>query len=107
MPIETVTQEHRPAGITAAAPCCARAASVLPDYRISVTRNDDTNGVVDMSLLIASDLAGIFGALKDEKLFNQACIELGALTWPDGAGLNPEWVHEEIGNNKMWSMINA
>jgi Protein of unknown function (DUF2442). len=81
-----------------------RAVSALPGYCLSVTCNDGTSGVVDMSRLIASERAGIFAALKDEKIFNQVCIELGALTWPNGADLDPEWVHEELGENKTWSV---
>ena len=104
MPIETIAEEHRPAGITAAAPWRVRAVSALTGYRLSVTCNDGTNGVVDMSHVIAGERAGIYAALKDEKLFNQVRIELGALTWPNGADLDPEWVHEGLGGNKTWSV---
>ncbi|GAB5604986.1 DUF2442 domain-containing protein [Sideroxyarcus sp. TK5] len=104
MPIETVTQEHSAAGVTPAAPWRVRAVNVLPGYRLSVTCNDGTSGVVDMSHLVASEKAGIYAALKDEKLFNQVNVELGALTWPNGADLDPEWVHEEIEKNKSWSV---
>ena len=104
MPIETVTQEHRAAGVIAAAPWRVRAVNVQPGYRLSVTCNDGTSGLVDMSGLVASEKAGIYAALKDEKLFNQVSLELGVLTWPNGADLDPEWVHEEIGKNKSWSV---
>ena len=104
MPIETIAQEHRPAGVTAAAPWRVRAVSALPDYRLAVTCNDGTSGVVDMSRLVASEQAGVYAVLKDEKIFNQVGIELGVLTWPNGADLDPEWVHEEIGKNKTWSV---
>lgn len=104
MPIETVTQEHRPTGVTAAAPWRVRAVSALPGYRLSVTCNDGTSGIVDMSALVNSADAGIFVALKDEQLFQQVSVELGALTWPNGADLDPLWVHEEIGRNKTWSV---
>jgi len=102
MPTETITQEHCTAGITAAAPWRVRTVSVLTDYCLSVTCNDGATGIVDMSRLISSEQAGIFAALKDEILFNQVRIELGALIWPNGADLDPEWMHEEIGKNKIW-----
>ncbi len=102
MPIETVAQEHSAAGVIPAAPWRIRSASVLPGYRLSVTCNDGTSGVIDMSRFIASEKAGIFAALKDEKLFTQVRIELGALAWPNGADLDPAWVHEEIAKNKTW-----
>ncbi|MEK7450105.1 MAG: diguanylate cyclase [Planctomycetota bacterium] len=41
-------------------------------------------------------------SIKDKKLFHQVCIELGALTWSNGADIDPVWLHEEIGKNKMW-----
>jgi uncharacterized protein DUF2442 len=99
---ETITQENRPVGIKAAAPWRVHAVSVLPDYRLSVTCNDGTVGVVDMSRLIVSEQAGIYAALKDERIFNQVYVDLGAITWPNGVDIDPEWMHEEIGKNKMW-----
>lgn len=104
MPIETVTQKHRPAGAIAAAPWHVRAVSVQPDYRLSITCNDGTSGIVDMSEPVNTAAAGIFAALKDAQLFQQVNIEIGALTWPNGSDLDPLWVHEEIGENKTWSV---
>ena len=57
-----------------------------------------------MSALVTSADAGIFAALKDDQLFQQASIELGAITWPNDADLDPVWVHEEISKNKTWSV---
>ena len=102
MSTETATQEHRTAGVTATAPWRVRSVNVLPSYCLSVTCNDGTAGIVDMSRLISSEQAGIFAALQDEQLFNQVRIELGAFTWPNGADLDPEWMHQEIGKNKIW-----
>lgn len=104
MPIETATEEHRSARVTGAAPWRVRAANVLPDYKLSVTCNDGTSGIVDMSALVNSADAGIFAALKDAQLFQQVKIELGAITWPNGADLDPVWVHEEVSKNKTWSV---
>ncbi len=104
MPIETVTQEHRPAGVIAAASWRVRAVAVQPGYRLSITCNDGTSGIVDMSRLVASEKAGVYAVLKDVSVFNQVSIELGVLTWSNGADLDPEWVHEEIGKNKTWSV---
>jgi len=78
---------------------------MLPNYCLSVTCNDGTTGTVDMSQLISSEQAGIFAALNDEQLFNQVRIELGALTWPNGADLDPVWLHEEIGKNGTWYVL--
>lgn len=86
----------------AVAPWRIRSVTVLPNFCLSVTCNDGTTGTVDMSWLISGEKAGIFAALNDEQLFNQVRIELGALIWPNGADLDPEWLHEEIGKNKIW-----
>jgi len=104
MPIETATQEHHPVGVIAAAPWRIRTVGVLPGYRLSITCNDGTSGIVDMSGLVTSEQAGIFAALKDEQVFNQAFLELGVVTWPNGADFDPEWLHDEVGENKAWSV---
>jgi hypothetical protein len=80
------------------------ALNVLPAYRLSITCNDGTSGIIDMSALVNSSDAGIYSALKDIHLFEGVQIELGALTWPNGADLDPMWAHEEIQKNKMWSV---
>ena|SRR3990172_2243592 len=101
---ETVAQENIAAGLRTAAARLVRAVNVLPDYRLSITCNDGTNGIVDMSALVNSPDAGIYAALKDAQLFQQVSIELGAITWPNGADLDPLWVHEEIGKSKTWTI---
>ena len=102
MSTETATQEHSSSGITVAAPWRIRSVTVLADYCLSVTCNDGTTGIVDMSQLIFSQNTGIYLALKDVRLFNQVRIELGVLTWPNGADLDPVWLHEEIVKNGTW-----
>jgi hypothetical protein len=101
---ETVAQENIAVGLKTVAAWRVRAFNVLPDYRLSITCNDGTNGIVDMSALVNSKNAGIYSALKDVQLFHKVSIELGALTWPNGADLDPLWTHEEIGKNKTWSV---
>jgi hypothetical protein len=87
-----------------AAPWRVRAVNVLPEYRLSVTCNDGTSGVVDMSVLVNSLDAGVFATLKDTQVFQQVSIEHGALTWPNGADIDPAWLHEELAKNKAWSV---
>ncbi len=101
---ETVAQEHRPAGMTTAAPWRVCSVNVQPGYRLSITCNDGTNGIVDMAALVNSGDAGMYAELRDSQMFQQVNIELGALTWPNGADLDPSWVHEEISNNKTWAV---
>jgi Protein of unknown function (DUF2442) len=102
MSLEPNAQENIALGLKAAALWRVRAVSVLPDYRLSVTCNDGTNGIVNMAALVNSPASGIYSALKDTQLFQKVRIELGALTWPNGADLDPLWVHEEISKTKTW-----
>ena len=104
MSIETTTENHRTIGVIPATPWRMKNVNVLPGYRLSVTCNDGTSGIVDMSLLVTSERAGIFSELKNAQLFSQVRLDLGVLTWPNGADLDPEWVHDEIGGNKTWSV---
>ncbi len=101
---EAVAQDYRPAGVKAAAPWRIRSVEVLPGYCLSVTCNDGTTGIVDMSRLVTGNQAGIFAALKDEQLFSEVRLELGALTWPNGADMDPEWIHDEIARNNVWQV---
>ena len=102
MSIETTTEDHRTTGVIPAAPWRIKAVDVLPGYRLAVTCNDGTSGIVDMSRLVSSERAGMFSELKDAQIFGQVRLDLGVLTWPNGADLDPEWVHDEVGGNKTW-----
>lgn len=56
---------------------------------------DNTSGEIDL----VSELHGpVFEALKDVKLFQQFTIhpEFHTLTWPNGADLAPEFLHDDI-----------
>ena len=101
---KTATNDYRAAGVTAAAAWRVRSINVLPDYRLSVTCNDGTNGIADMSALVNSPDAGIYAALKDAQLFQKVSIDLGTLTWPNGADIDPLCTHEELSKNKTWSV---
>jgi hypothetical protein len=47
-----------------------RAVNVLSGYRLSITCNDGTNGIVDMSALVNSPDAGMYAELKDAQFFS-------------------------------------
>jgi hypothetical protein len=67
-----------------------------------VTFVDGISGIADLSLLVADKDAGIFTPLADPKVFEQARVELGVITWPNGADLDPDWLHEEISRSGEW-----
>jgi hypothetical protein len=96
MPSEAATQANSAAGIVSAAPWRLKALSVLPGYRLALTFRDGTCGIVDLSRVKPHRSNGVFSALADPRLFEQERIELGAVTWPNGADLDPLWMYERI-----------
>jgi hypothetical protein len=104
MPSEAVAEADRAPGVTTAAPWRVKALSVLPGYRLAVTFQDSTTGVADLSALASDRDHGIYNALRDATYFAQARVELGVVTWPNGADLDPAWMHDEIGKAKTWSV---
>ena len=104
MSIQTTPEADQAAGVIPAAPWRVKAMSILPDYRLAVTFQDDTNGIVDFSAVLTARECGIFEALKDKACFGQARLELGVVTWPNGADIDPGWMHEQVRVNKLWSV---
>ncbi|MEF8714262.1 MAG: DUF2442 domain-containing protein [Accumulibacter sp.] len=104
MPNKTTDQEDTAAGVIPAAPWRIRAVTVLPDYRLAVRFRDGRNGIVDCSSIKKSSNPGIYGPLRDPDFFTQVRVELGALTWPNGADLDPSWLHAELADRKSWSV---
>ena len=96
MPSQATTEPDQAAGVIPAAPWRLRAFSVLPGWQLTVTFNDGTKGVVDVSGLVHGSDAGVFEALRDPAYFAQAYLDCGAVTWPNGADLAPDGMHEEI-----------
>jgi hypothetical protein len=72
----------------------------LPDYRLRVRFNDGIEGIVELAGFIHSDDAGVFAALRDEDVFRQARIVLGAVTWPGDLDLAPDAMHRTIKEQK-------
>ena len=104
MSIQTTPETHQAAGVIPAAPWRVKAMSVLPDYRLAVTFQDGTNGIVDFSSVLPARECGIFEALKDKACFDQARLELGVVTWPNGADMDPGWMHEQVRLDGLWSV---
>ena len=102
MSVETIAETNRAPGVIPAAPWRVTAISVQSGYRLAVTFVDGTSGIADLSALVSSKDAGIFAPLADPALFDRATVELGAITWPNGADLDPDWLHEEISRSGEW-----
>jgi hypothetical protein len=74
----------------------------LSRFRLRVRFKDGTVGIVEMADFINSDAAGVFAALRDEKLFQQATVAVGAVTWPGELDLAPDAMHREIREHGGW-----
>ncbi len=102
MSSKTIAETHQAAGIIPAAPWRVRALSVLPEWRLAVTFNDGSSGVVDGSGLIHAPNAVVFDALRDPAFFAMAYLDLGAVTWPNGADLARDAMYKEIRRSGVW-----
>ncbi|HSO82859.1 DUF2442 domain-containing protein [Thiocapsa sp.] len=105
MPIEAASETDRAIGVTPAAPWRVKGLSILPDYRLAVTFQDGTSGVADLSAVTSAHDRGIYEPLKDPSYFKQARLEMGVVTWPNGADLDPAWMYEELVQFKTWSVM--
>jgi hypothetical protein len=101
---QAATQEDSTSGVIPPAPWRVKTLSVLPGYRLAVTFQDGASGTADLSSVTTSADAGIFAALADPRVFEQAYLDLGVVMWPNGADLDPAWMHERIKDHPIWSV---
>ena len=105
MPNQATTETDQATGVIPAAPWRLKALTVMPGYRLAVTFQDGTSGIADMSALTTTvQDCGVFEALKDSAVFGLAHLELGVVTWPNGADIDPAWMYEQINLTKTWSV---
>jgi Protein of unknown function (DUF2442) len=104
MPSQTAPKENQAIGITPAAPWRIRAVTALPDYRLALSFQDGRSGIVDCSAIKTSIRPGIYAPLTDPDFFAQVRVELGVLTWPNGADLDPGWLHDELADRESWTV---
>src|SRR5579859_6416259 len=71
---------------------------------LSVVFADGTQGRVLMRRLLTSDRVNgtPFELLRDPRMFSQARVELGAVTWPCGADLAPDAMYDAIRRSGSW-----
>jgi hypothetical protein len=96
-PAAAVTPPVRPT-----APWRVAQMEVLSGFRLHVRFKDGTEGTVELADFVNSASAGVFAALRDENLFRQARVELGAVVWPDDLELAPDAMHREIKEHGSW-----
>ncbi len=102
MSVGTESEADRAAAVTPAAPWRVSAFSVQPGFRLAITFVDGTRGVADLSRLVTGRNPGVYGVLADPAVFEQARLELGVITWQNGADLDPDWLHQELSNQVEW-----
>ena len=61
------------------------------DFRIRLLFNDGVQGTVDFSDWLTGP---VFEPLKDRAYFARFFVEGGTVTWPNGADIAPETLHE-------------
>jgi len=70
---------------------------VLPDYRLAVSFDDGSSGVVDFTPLLHERDTGVFASLRDPQRFSEVFInaEWGHLEWPNGADVCPDVLYQK------------
>jgi hypothetical protein len=76
---------------------------VLGGYRLAVEFGDGTAGEADLRELIFAADAGVFEQLRDSTVFDQAFIEDGAVTWPNGLDLAPDAMYDVIRSGAIFT----
>ena len=68
----------------------------MDGYRLRITFDDGTEGVVDVAKL--TGLKGVFEPLRDASKFHEVRVqfELGTVYWADGAGLDPDVLYSIV-----------
>lgn len=65
----------------------------LPQYRIHVLFEDNTEGVIDLSSFISE---GIFASLKDENVFSKVYVSKSAIAWSEELEIDSAAIYSEI-----------
>jgi Protein of unknown function (DUF2442) len=100
---EADTNQDSAAGVTRV-PWWVVDVRVLPQYRLVVRFADGTEGEVHAKPMLFGPRAGVFTALRDARLFDQAYVEHGAVTWPGELDLAPDRMYDEIKAAGSWTI---
>ena len=67
----------------------------LGGFRLRVRFTDGSEGVHDFAALV-NEAGPMLEPLRDETYFTRVFLEFGALTWPNGFDIAPEWLRREM-----------
>jgi len=96
VPSRAIAEIDRASGVIASAPWRVEALTILACFQLAVPVQDGTRRVADFSALATRRDRGSHNALRDATYFAQARIELGVVTCPNGADLDPAWTYDEL-----------
>lgn len=104
MQTSATTETHQALGITPSAPWRVWHIAIAPGHRLHVTFMDGATGWVDLSQWLRSRRVdgSLFEALREEDFFRLATVELGAITWPNGADLSPDAMYDALQMSGEW-----
>ena len=71
-------------------------------YRIHLTFNDGSSGVVDFSRWLRG---AVFAPLRDPDCFARFFLAGGTVSWPNGADIAPETLYEEARTSPVGDRI--
>lgn len=63
------------------------------DFRIRLVFNDGVEGTIDFSEWLTGP---VFEPLKDRAYFARFFVDGGTITWPNGADITPETLHQRV-----------
>ncbi|MGB9365652.1 MAG: DUF2442 domain-containing protein [Xanthobacteraceae bacterium] len=67
----------------------------LGGYRLHVRFSNGSEGTHDFSALVR-ERGSALEPLREEGYFTRVFLELGALTWPNGYDMCPDWLRGEM-----------
>jgi hypothetical protein len=67
----------------------------LGGFRLRIAFSEGSAGVRDFSSMV-QEPGSMLVPLRDESYFARAFLGFGALTWPDGFDIAPEWLRREM-----------
>jgi hypothetical protein len=67
----------------------------LGAFRLRVRFSDGSEGVHDFAAMVGEP-GPMLAPLRDESYFARVFLEFGALTWPNGFDIAPEWLRREM-----------
>ena len=68
---------------------------IVGPFRVEVRFNDGSSGTHDFSSMVENG-RNLIAELQDRSLFDGVYLDFGALTWPNGFDISPEWLRREM-----------